>query len=219
MTQPIPRLNRRHNLAGVLFGRLTAVRDVGAGKDTGRLWLCRCRCGNETIARVPDLRKGHTLSCGCLQRERTSEVKRKHGYSNLVGPKKESATYICWKHLRNRCLNPQNGAYRYYGGRGITVCDRWKDFRNFLADMGEQPKGLTIDRIDNNGNYEPSNCRWTTRSEQSHNRRPFTNGRATHITLDGERLSIVRLASYLAMSRGVLDYRLVQKLKAARGAS
>jgi hypothetical protein len=132
------------------------------------LWECRCDCGAERVVRGGDLRSGHSTSCGCRSRELFVERNTKHGHArrgNLT------QAYHCWVSMHQRCDNPRNRNYANYGGRGITVCERWKTFVNFLADMGEPPPGMSLDRVDNNGNYEKSNCRWTTRIQQNRNQR------------------------------------------------
>ena len=108
-------------------------------------------------------------------RERMSNERTRHGHH----PRRSGATstYVRWASMKQRCLNPKNPAFKNYGGRGITVCERWLDFSSFLADMGEAPEGLTLDRISNDGGYEPGNCRWATRSEQGRNQRPWSNER------------------------------------------
>jgi hypothetical protein len=111
-------------------------------------------------------------------RERMSEDRTEHGHSSRNG---SSATYQTWRNMRSRCENPNVPAYKNYGGRGITVCERWQDFPSFLADMGERPEGMTIERINNDGNYEPDNCRWATRRQQGRNTRANQ-----LVTLDGE---------------------------------
>lgn len=131
-----------------------------------KMWLCVCDCGNKTRVSTGDLNKGNSTSCGCLRRERTSEVSLTHGMS-------KSSTYGTWREMLQRCNNPNNQDFQHYGGRGIEVCGRWKKFENFLEDMGIRPEGLSLDRRNNNGNYELSNCRWATIEMQVQNRRAY----------------------------------------------
>ena len=149
----------RKNITGQRFGRLVVLEPRERGeKKTSQHWFCQCDCGKTTITRGTDLRLGRTRSCGCL-RLRTTHG----GYSTRA--------WLSWHMMRQRCQIPSNPDYPNYGGRGITVCDRWDKFENFFADMGERPEGLTLDRINNDGNYEPTNCRWATLSEQRLNQR------------------------------------------------
>jgi len=174
----------QHNdLTSQMFGRLRALNPLKERRHGGFQWLCLCECGNEVVVRARDLRSGATRSCGCLQRESAKamgtangEAKRTHGHT--VGHDTVSGvsrTYTTLGSMKQRCNNPNRDSYPWYGGRGITVCDEWNaphGFEVFLADMGERPEGTTIDRIDPDGNYEPSNCRWSTPKQQCNNRRP-----------------------------------------------
>ena len=153
------------NLSGKVFNRLTAIKQ-DASKTRRVYWRCQCICGSEVSVPACDLKSGHTKSCGCANRESRVSSNTKHGYNR-------SPTYVVWSNMLARCSNPKRPDYKNYGGRGILVCDQWKIFANFLADMGQKPEGLTLDRIDNDGNYEPNNCRWATVSEQRRNQRPL----------------------------------------------
>ena len=158
------------NLAGQTFGRLTAIRRA-ENDDNGRArWLCDCECGNSTTARSTDLTGGKQLSCGCWRREASGMRGPTYEHSR---PGHFSRTYRSWSGMIQRCTNPKNPSYNCTV-RGITVCDRWlNSFAAFLEDMGECPDNEhSIDRINNDGNYEPSNCRWADKWTQARNRRP-----------------------------------------------
>lgn len=157
------------DITGHKYGRVIALRRAGVSCG-GVTWHCLCDCGREFITSSNSLRRGKTKSCGCYQSEQTSDANRRHGHSTRIH--NQTRTYRIWGAMHNRCRNPSNISYRWYGAMGVKVCDRWKDFRNFLADMGEAPLKLSIDRFpDSWGDYEPGNCRWATSLEQRHNRR------------------------------------------------
>lgn len=165
--------------SGEKVGRLTILCEA-ADRIGGRItWHCRCDCGNEIVRPGRDLYLGRTNSCGCLLSEAitTTNISRtKHGHAKSAGGNARlvTPTYKSFLSMRQRCLNPNSPNYHRYGGRGISICDRWqgeKGFQNFLSDIGERPRGSSLDRIDTDGDYTPDNCRWATAKEQSNNRR------------------------------------------------
>lgn len=163
-TESVVRGRTPENLTGQRFGCLVAL-ELAARCPTR--WLCRCDCGKSKVIFAHNLKAELTTSCGCVNRLLSIERFTTHGLS-------KSVTYKAWLHMRERCLNPKDKCYPDWGGRGITVCSRWlHSFENFLSDMGEKPPGLSLGRIDNDGNYTPKNCRWETHSQQMKNRRPF----------------------------------------------
>lgn len=155
---------RTKDLTGKRFGRLTVL-EFSACRANGAHWLCRCECGNETVVGSVHLGNGHSQSCGCFGREQRLVANTTHGMSN-------TPEFRSWAHTLSRCYNTRVAKYPRYGGRGIQVCDRWRiSFEAFFADMGPKPSPRhSIERIDNDGNYEPGNCVWATAPEQSRNK-------------------------------------------------
>ena len=147
---------------GEKYGRLTVIERAPnkSAKDTNARWLCRCQCGKECVVYGQDLAKGRQVSCGCYNLERITTHGMSRTHVNAV-----------WRMMRDRCTNPNNPAYKNYGGRGITVDARWDSFKTFHEDMGERPEGYTLERIDNSKGYSKENCKWVTMTDQLNNRR------------------------------------------------
>lgn len=156
------------DLKGKQFGGWYVL-GQGAKTTYGQIaWVCRCSCGTVREVAGPSLRKGLSVSCGCTKGAAIAKARTIHGHTGHK--KKDSRTYEIWTGMKQRCYNPNKEFYPRYGGRGIKVCARWHEFAAFLADMGEVPEGMSIDRIDNDGDYELSNCKWSTATEQANNR-------------------------------------------------
>lgn len=191
------------DLSGQRFGRLLVIERVGT-RHSQALWGCRCDCGNTAHVLRAMLCNGRTRSCGCLRKELNSQRARTHGWSR-------SPTYNIWRTMLARCENPKSKDYFRYGGRGIVVCERWHTFANFLADMGERPERLTLERRDNDGPYHPENCEWADWKTQSKNK----SGVAT-LRFAGKSLTIPEWSIDLGVSVTALRHRLVSGLPLER---
>jgi hypothetical protein len=194
---------RFRDISGMKFGRLTAICQTASKKTSNGAmaqWVCRCECGNEVVRTTSALFHKKTPSCGCWHHEWT----RKHGHS-FDASGRRSPTYMTWQNMIGRCTNPKATGYEHYRSLGVTVCDRWRKFENFLADMGDRPIGTTLDRIDNKGSYEPGNCRWATKTTQANNRR--TN---LHFVYKGVSYTLAELARATSRDKDTLRARLVR---------
>lgn len=196
-------MSRYKNISGQKFGRLIAIERIGQDEQGILLWKCKCECGNEVIVRVSNLINGHTKSCGCLQKEKAAEVNTIHG-----GTKREnkSRLFVVWCNMKSRCFNEKATGYGYCGARGISVCRKWREsyevFRKWSLENGYS-EDLQIDRIDNERNYKPANCRWITSQKQNNNRR---NNRL--LTYQGETKTVAEWARKVEIKRGTLSARI-----------
>jgi hypothetical protein len=186
-------------MIGLRFGRLTVVAQAPS-RGRKKHWLCLCSCGNSTTVIGRSLRTGATKSCGCFRVEVATKNATKHGHRKMEATSK---TYHAWVHMNTRCHNQNIPQYKDWGGRGISICKRWGKFENFLADMGEKPDGMSLDRRDNNGNYTPRNCRWATSMEQGSNTR-----KSKFVVYKGVRMNISNAARLSEVSASLLSYRI-----------
>ncbi len=192
-------LKKVKDLKGKRFGTLTATKHLGKinAKSRTHYWECRCDCGAITKVSSSNLIGGAVRNCGCIRTRKTSERNSTHKLS-------KSREYIIWASMLTRCSNPKRDSWENYGGRGIRVCDRWLKFENFLQDMGKAPSGKhTLDRINNDGNYSPSNCRWATMSRQARNRRS-----TRMVTYNGQTKAVSDWADEYGLTLSCLTSRL-----------
>lgn len=184
------------DITGARFGMLVAIRSV-VHNNRERAWICVCDCGNEHTASSHNLRSGSVTSCGCDTRRRMAESRTTHG---MTGTKE----YHAWVDMRRRCNNPNHPAYPNYGERGIRVCTRWEQsFEAFYSDMGPARKGESLDRLDNNDSYHPSNCRWASTTEQLNNQR-----RNVRITVNGETHTVAEWSRITGIGAATIRHRL-----------
>lgn len=198
-TSDIP--SHLQDFVGQSFGRLVVINYQGKSTYDDHLWLCRCICGNTRAVSMQSLKRGYSSSCGCLKKELISKRSKKHSMT-------KTKIYKCWQNMKNRCLDPSNIGYKDYGGRGITICDRWLlSFENFYADMGLPPNAdYSIERVDNDGPYTQDNCVWAPRLRQNrnsrHNRLVTINGITKCISEWAEETGIPANVVYARLHRG-----------------
>ena len=189
-------MGRFRDLTGERFGRLLVLQRDGANKHGQVKWWCECDCGVRKHVLGTLLTKGETKSCGCLHREVTSNVSKTHGMS-------KTPIWSIHRSMMDRCHLPTSQAYDRYGGRGIQVCERWQKFEDFYADMGDKPDGMSLERIDNDGDYCPENVRWASTKEQANNRR-----NSRWIEFNGQRKTLAQWAEEYGVKLGTLWSRL-----------
>lgn len=193
---------RYENLTGKRFGQLIAVSHEGRTEGGRAIWRFACDCGGQKIAEAANVKSGRTRSCGCAAQEqrKAAAQSQRHALSASEVPRERKA----WEGMLRRCYSPKHPSFARYGGRGIAVCERWREsFAAFFADLGPAPEGATLERIDNAKDYAPDNCKWASRKEQANNRR--SNRLLTH---DGVTLNITQWADRLGWAKGTLASRL-----------
>ncbi len=185
-----------------ILGHLRLIRVNSIENTGGIFWLCECVCSNRITRLEKNLiavqKRGGASSCGCKNAERLLGVLTTHG-------KRRASIYTIWCGMKARCLNPKSPIFQHYGGRGIKICEKWMTFQGFYTDMGDRPPGFSLDRIDNNGNYCKSNCRWATRQEQARNKRNIK-----FYTMNGETLMLTDWANKTGISLKYLSQRIIR---------
>lgn len=190
---------RYKDITGQVFGRLIVLEYTNQRKGKVIIWKCKCACGQVLLVNGQSMKSGNTKSCGCLDRESRSKA----GMARRTHRKSRTSEHRVWTAMRSRCMNKSHESWASYGGRGITVCDRWFHFENFLADMGPRPRGTSLDRINNEGGYSPDNCRWATRREQQRNQR----GNKL-LTFQGETLCLIEWEERTGISSLAISTRI-----------
>jgi hypothetical protein len=187
------------DIVGKRFGRWKVTSLHGVSKNKMSTWLCICDCGTERVVRGANLKNGTSKSCGCLHAEITAARERKHGEAW------KTPEYAIWQAMIQRCTNPNAATWNYYGGRGICVCDRWRNsFENFIADMGRRPSSAhTLDRVENNKGYDKDNCAWRTRKDQMNNTR-----KNRFIDINGDKRTVSQWAEHMNVDTRLIDGRL-----------
>lgn len=187
------------DIAGKKFGRLTAIEPIGKTKNRATIWACRCDCGQSVSILRSNLLNGFSQSCGCLQKELLSKRIRTHGMT-------DTRLYYVWRQMKDRCYRPKNSHYYCYGAKNIAVCDEWRsDFKTFYdwAMSHGYEEGLTLDRIDNDGNYCPENCRWVPYIKQMQN-----TSRNVYLTYDGRTLCVSEWSRIMNINKATLESRI-----------
>lgn len=190
---------------GQQFGYLIVLGRAPNGKAGTAMFYCRCKCGRETIVRSGALKSGNTKSCGCLNKELLSKLTTKRNTTHGMAKRKnQTKAYRAWAHMKERCGNPKDRAYANYGGRGISVCKSWLTFENWYKDMGDPPSSQhTVERKDNNGDYEPGNCVWALKKQQANNTRVNR-----FLEFNGQRKTIAQWSVSLGINHKTLRTRI-----------
>lgn len=199
------RSNHFKDLTGKVYGRLAVVSFAGIVSGGMSSWLCRCECGTEKTVRISLLQSGRTKSCGCLQKQSRFTHTCTHGATAVHSEVRME--YGNWSTMKSRCYNPNSDRFHTHGARGIIVCERWKNsFQYFLDDMGKKPPHMTLERVNNDGNYEPSNCVWATSKQQANNKR--TNHK---LELNGAVMNVCQWAEKLGIKARTIHSRIMRK--------
>lgn len=192
------------DISGQRFGMLLAIRRGTNSRSGQPQWHCLCDCGNDPIAAKADLIRGHSTSCGCRRKKTLAQLMTTHGYRTAENREKYSREYATWANMIQRCTNPATDSYKDYGGRGITVCERWRSFDNFMEDMGPKPSPkYSIERDDVNKGYEPGNCFWLPKNRQAENRR-----NCIYIELSGQKVTLKEASRRLGQNYGSVRSRI-----------
>ena len=201
---------RKQDLVGLQFGKLSVLRREGSNRRGISTWLCRCECGGEKVSDADSLKRGRTSSCGCLAAQQRKEAAQRPPAE--IGRTTKRKEYDAWSGMIRRCYDPNHPSFERYNARGVEVCDKWREsFAAFYADMGNAPKGTTLDRIDNDLGYSKENCRWADMAVQGNNR-----SNNLHVTFNGRTMTISQWSREVGINYGALRARVVAGWSAER---